>query len=55
MERYPGAAREVARVSADVSDIRLLDDFRPQQAREYRRRAGDDYLLQVYSVRMPRP
>ena len=55
MERYPGAALEVARVSADVNDIRLLDDFRPQQAREYRRRAGDDYLLQVYLVRMPRP
>ena len=36
MERYPEVAREVARVSVDVSDIRLLDDFRPQQAREYR-------------------
>jgi len=55
MERHPGAAREVGRVSADVNDIRLLDDFRPRQAREYRRGARDDYLLQVYLVRMPEP
>ena len=38
---------------SDVNDIRLLDDFRPGPAREYRRGAGDDYLPQVYLVRMP--
>jgi 4-amino-4-deoxy-L-arabinose transferase-like glycosyltransferase len=55
MERHPGAAREVGTVSADVNDIRLLDDFRPRQAREYRRGPRDDYRLQVYLVRMPEP
>jgi len=55
MEQHPeGVAAGVAHV-ADMSDVRLLDDFSPNGARRFRREARDDYDLRVYRVSRTRP
>lgn len=53
MRRHAGAAREVARVAVDVNDVRLLDDFRPRRARQYRRSPGGDYDLLIFRATLP--
>lgn len=40
---------------ADMSDVRLLEDFAPNGARRYRREARDDYDLRVYHVTRTTP
>jgi 4-amino-4-deoxy-L-arabinose transferase-like glycosyltransferase len=50
LEQHPeGIAAGIAHV-ADMSDVRLLDDFSPNGARRFRREARDDYDLRVYRV-----
>lgn len=55
LEQHPeGVAAGTAHV-ADMSDVRLLDDFSPDGARRFRREARDDYDLRVYRVTRPVP
>jgi len=50
LEEHPeGVVAGTAHV-ADMSDVRLLEDFSPEGARRFRREARDDYDLRVYHV-----
>jgi 4-amino-4-deoxy-L-arabinose transferase-like glycosyltransferase len=53
LEGHPEGVRVGTAHLADMSDIRLLDDFSPDGARRFRREARDDYDLRVYRVNPP--
>jgi len=55
LETHPeGLAAGTAHV-ADMSDVRLLDDFSPKGAGRFRDESRDDYDLHVYHVNRPVP